>query len=128
MVGVMPIPWETIYAVGDNFTADDIFEVSTDGSVKKQGFAKIERIIVLKHDKDATEKKRRKQLEDLINYFAEVDSFHGRPIKYAESVIPPAVTMEAEAYEDFFGAEYEQHLIKTAHSLYPTHQMYEANV
>jgi len=28
---------------------------------------------------------------------------------------------------DAFGAEYEQHLIKMAHSLYPQHRMYEAN-
>ena len=29
---------------------------------------------------------------------------------------------------DAFGAEYEQHLIKMAHSLYPPHRMFEANV
>ena len=85
MVGVMPIPWETVYAVGDNFTADDIFEVSTDGSVKKQGFAKIERIIVLFVDEKASETKQKKQLEELLNYGAEVSIFLGRPVKMAEN-------------------------------------------
>ena len=147
MVGVMPIPWETVYAVGDNFTADDIFEVSTDGSVKKQGFAKIERIIVLFVDEKASETKQKKQLEELLNYGAEVSIFLGRPVKMAENggneytpsmpyngdSFSPAATQAAELHKaedetDFFGAEYEAHLMKTAHSLYPTHRMYEANV
>lgn len=122
MVGVMPIPFSQEYVVGENFTADNIFEVSTDGSVKKEGFAKIEKIILSKTKTD---------LEAIINYYAEVNAAHGRPVMYAEESSdyrPPAATMAAEDETDFFGAEYEQHLIKMAHSLYPLHRMYEANV
>ena len=122
MVGVMPIPFSQEYVVGENFTADNIFEVSTDGSVKKEGFAKIEKIILSKTKTD---------LNEIINYYAEVNAAHGRPVMYAEESSdyrPPAATMAAEDETDFFGAEYEQHLIKMAHSLYPLHRMYEANV
>ena len=143
MVGVMPIPFSQDYVVGENFTADNIFEVSTDGSAKREGFAKIEKIILSKTKTD---------LDEIINYCAEVNAAHGRPIMYAENVEMNAETLEIvdTCYEcanpiymddarcrncgswdvdsDAFGAEYEQHLIKMAHSLYPQHRMYEANV
>ena len=152
MVGVMPIPFSQDYVVGENFTADNIFEVSTDGSAKREGFAKIEKIILSKTKTD---------LDEIINYCAEVNAAHGRPIMYAEETsydTYPAASQAAEdvgeivdtCYEcsnpiymddakcrncgswdvdsDAFGAEYEQHLVKMAHSLYPLHRMYEANV
>ena len=143
MVGVMPIPFSQDYVVGENFTADNIFEVSTDGSAKREGFAKIEKIILSKTKTD---------LDEIINYCAEVNAAHGRPVMYAENVEMNAETLEIidTCYEcanpiymddsrcrncgswdvdsDAFGAEYEQHLIKMAHSLYPPHRMYEANV
>ena len=139
MVGVLAVPWEETYTVGDNFTAQNIFEVSVDGSVKKEGFAKIEKIIVCKSKNDT---------EAITNYFAEVNASHGRPIKYAEESnpdspnfnpygdypdSPPAASqaaelMKAEEDTDFFGAEYEAYLYKLAESIYPTHRNYQANV
>jgi len=154
MVGVMPLPYSTEYSVGENFTADKIFEVSADGSSKTKGYAKIEKIILSKTKTD---------LDEIINYCAEVNAAHGRPIMYAEESTLygdsyPAASQAAEdvgeiidtCYEcsnpiymddarcrncgswdvdsDAFGAEYEQHLIKMAHSLYPNHRMFEANV
>ena len=143
MVGVMPIPFSQEYVVGENFTADNIFEVSTDGSAKREGFAKIEKIILSKTKND---------LDEIINYCAEVNAAHGRPVMYAENVEMNADTLEIvdACYEcanpiymddarcrncgswdvdsDAFGAEYEHHLVKMAHSLYPPHRMYEANV
>ena len=146
MVGVMPLPYSTEYRVGENFTADNIFEVSADGSSKTKGYAKIEKIILSKGETD---------LDEIINHFAEVNAAHGRPIMYAENVEMNAETLDDgeiidTCYEcanpiymddarcrncgswdvdsDAFGAEYEQHLIKMAHSLYPNHRMFEANV
>jgi len=139
MVGVMPIPWAQDYVVGENFTAKDIFEVSEDGSAKREGFAKIEKIILSKTQND---------LDELINYCAEVNAAHGRPVMYAEESNPdspnfdpygdypdesPAASQaaelrKAEEESDFFGAEYEAHLVKLAQSLYPQHRMYESNV
>jgi len=126
-VGVMAMPWKTVYTIGNKFTADDIYEFSQDGSVKTKGYANIERIILCK-TKDDT--------EELVNYFAEVNASHGRPVKYAEESNPdssPAATQATEEMfkaenSDFFGAEYENHLIKLAHSKYPSHRMYESNV
>ncbi len=141
MIGVMPIPFSQEYVVGENFTADNIFEVSTDGSAKREGFAKIEKIILSKTKND---------LDEIINYCAEVNAAHGRPIMYAENVEMNAEEIVDTCYEcanpiymddakcrncgswdvdsDAFGAEYEHHLVKMAHSLYPPHRMYEANV
>ena len=139
MVGVVPIKWEETYTVGNNFTTENIFELALDGSVKKEGFAKIEKIIVCKTKKDT---------DEIVNYFAEVNAAHGFPVKYAETKSPtpepyrpypsaddmfPAGTQassihKAENETDFFGAEYEQHLVKLAQSLYPAHRMYQSNV
>jgi len=139
MVGVLPVPWEETYTVGDNFTAKNIFEVSLEGSVKKEGFAKIERIIVCKTKNDT---------ESIVNYFAEVNASHGRPVMYAEESnpdspnfspygdypdSPPAASqaaelMKAEEDTDFFGAEYEAYLYKLAENLYPTHRNYQSTV
>ena len=139
LVGVIPVPWEETYTVGNNFTTENIFELSVDGSVKKEGYAKIEKIIVCKTKNDT---------EEIVNYFAEVNASHGRQVKYSEESDPEspnfnpygdypdyssaasqaAELMKAEEDADFFGAEYEQHLIKLAQSLYPPHRSYEANV
>ncbi len=170
MVGVVPIKWEETYTVGNNFTTENIFELALDGSVKKEGFAKIEKIIVCKTKKDT---------DEIVNYFAEVNAAHGFPVKYAETKpydydYPPKgypygsagtqaaelrkaetcpscsshnlgwdlaenhpmcndcgggwKNLSAEENTDFFGAEYEQHLVKLAHSLYPAHRMYQSNV
>ena len=138
-VGVMAMPWETVYTIGNKFTADDIYEFSEDGSVKTKGYANIERIILCKTKEDT---------EELVNYFAEVNASHGRPIKYAEesnadspnfnpygdhtdtSSAASQATEEMFKAEnsEFFGAEYENHLIKLAHTNYPSHRMYESNV
>jgi hypothetical protein len=147
MVGVMPLPFSEDYAVGENFTANNIFEINADGSGKREGFAKIERIIVGKTKNDTNE---------IVNYFAEVNANHGRPIKYAEEDF----SMNAETLDDgeiidtcyecsnpiymndakcrncgswdvdsdAFGAEYEQHLVKMTHSHFPNQRQYEANV
>ena len=79
LVGVIPVPWEETYTVGNNFTTENIFELSVDGSVKKEGYAKIEKIIVCKTKNDT---------EEIVNYFAEVNASHGRQVKYAEESDP----------------------------------------
>ena len=141
MIGVMPIPWNQDYVVGENFTAKDIFEVSEDGSVKREGFAKIEKIILGKNEND---------LDGIINYCAEVNAAHGRPIMYAENVEMNAEEIVDSCYEcanpiymddarcrncgswdvdsDMFGTEYEYHLTELAQSVHPQQRMYEANV
>jgi len=136
LVGFIPVPWEETYTVGNNFTTENIFELAVEGSVKKEGYAKIEKIIVCKTKNDT---------EEIVNYFAEVNASHGRQVKYSENndyeyrpsngggpygsaAAQAAELMKAEEDTDFFGAEYEQHLIKLAQSIYPPHRSYEANV
>ena len=119
MVGILPMPWETIYTVGENFTAEGIVEVNEDRSGKREGFAKISRLICCKKKSDT---------DEIVNYFAEVNAQHGRRIMYAEERNPDSELMKAEEDRDFWGAEYEKHLAEVYHSLIPTHRHYEANV
>jgi len=116
MVGVMPLPWESILKVGDNFTADNIYEVNQDGSGKREGFAKIEKLIICKTKRDVAE---------VVNKFAEINAEHGRPIKYAEQVMDDSVLSKAEQYND---TGYEAHLAKLAESMFPSQRNYSANV
>ena len=111
--GVVPMPWEESYSIGDNITADDIFEVITEGSQKKQGFAQITKLILGKDQDD---------LDASLNYFAGVDSEHGRPVKYAEEV------MKAEENVDIFNAEYETYMAEVGMSRYPQSKMFQSNV
>ncbi len=133
LVGAFAIPWEETYTVGDNFTADHIFELIKDGSHRKQGMAKIEQIIVCKTKNDT---------DEIVNYFAEVNAAHGRPIKYAEQgytgsgqgwpqesgdYSPPAATQAAEllkAEED----EYESFLMQEAEFVHPPQRNYQNTV
>jgi hypothetical protein len=122
LVGAFAIPWEETYTVGDNFTADHIFELIKEGSHRKQGYAKIEKIIVCKTKNDT---------DEIVNYFAEVNAAHGRPIKYAEEGVtetnygdysPPAATQAAE--ED----EYEAFLMREAEFIHPPQRNYQNTV
>jgi len=122
LVGAFAIPWEETYTVGNNFTAEHIFELIKEGSHRKQGVAMIEKIIVCKTKNDT---------DEIVNYFAEVNAAHGRPIKYAEQGVtetnygdysPPAATQAAE--ED----EYEAFLMQEAEFVHPPQRNYQNTV
>ena len=134
--GIIPMPVTKVFSVGDTFTADGMFSVSSDGSPVLGGSVEITEIINCKSKTD---------LEAVLNKFSAFDTIFEKKIKYAESSDPntseydpygftPAGAqaadnlMKAESYEDFFGEEYQAFMAEYAMSIMPPHYHYEANV
>ena len=132
--GIIPIPTTETFTVGDTYTADGMFSVSTDGSPVVGGSVVITDIINCKSKTD---------LDAVLNKFSQLDTIFEKKIKYAESSDPSAYgnygfssaasqaadnLMKAESYEDFFGEEYQNFMAEYAMSLMPPHYHYEANV
>tara|TARA_Y100000992_G_scaffold235763_1_gene166602 strand:- start:3738 stop:4388 length:651 start_codon:yes stop_codon:yes gene_type:complete len=134
--GIIPMPVTKVFSVGDTFTADGMFSVSSDGSPVLGGSVEITEIINCKSKTD---------LEAVLNKFSAFDTIFEKKIKYAESSDPntseydpygftPAGAqaadnlMKAESYEDFFGEEYQAFMAEYAMSIIPPHYHYEANV
>ena len=131
-LGIMAIPYEETFAVGDDFTAPDIVEFE---KPSKQGYATISQIIYAKTENDT---------EALVNWGKTMETIVGGPIKMADTSnpdspnfdpygdYPPAATQAAELMKaeeaDVFGAEYDQHMMNLYHSLYRSEREYEANV
>ena len=140
--GIVPMPVTKVFSIGDTFTADGMFSVSSDGSPVLGGSVEITEIINCKNKTD---------LEAVLNKFSAFDTIFEKKIKYAESSdpntseydpygfptstdYPPAGAqaadnlMKAESYEDFFGEEYQAFMAEYAMSIMPPHYHYEANV
>ena len=130
-LGIMAIPYEETFTIGDDFTAPDIVEFE---KPTKQGYATISQIIYAKTEND---------IEALVNWGKTMETIVGGPIKMADTSNPdspnfdpygdypdtssPAATQAAEE-TDVFGAEYDQHMMNLYHSLYRSEREYEANV
>mgnify|MGYP003117228585 FL=1 len=126
-LGIMAIPYEETFTIGDDFTAPDIVEFE---KPTKQGYATISQIIYAKTENDT---------EALVNWGKTMETIVGGPIKMADTSnpdspnfdpygdYPPAATQAAEE-TDVFGAEYDQHMMNLYHSLYRSEREYEANV
>ncbi len=131
-LGMMAIPYEETFTIGDDFTASDIVEFE---KPTKQGYATISQIIYAKTENDT---------EALVNWGKTMETIVGGPIKMADTSnpdspnfdpygdYPPAATQAAELMKaeetDVFGAEYDQHMMNLYHSLYRSEREYEANV
>ena len=112
-LGMISIPYEETFAIGDDYTAPDIVEFE---KPNKQGYATITDLIYSKTKEDVTA---------LLNWGKQMETLVGGPIKMAETEMS---TMKAEEETEFFGAEYEQHMMNLYHSLYRSEREYEANV
>jgi hypothetical protein len=109
MIGVMPVPWNETYTVGDKISADDIFE---EGS-EKEGFATIRKLINMKDKED---------IDGMLNYFQQVNKSHNYEVKYAETV--ELAAEDAEVFDE----QYETFMAELGMSYYPKSKMYESNV
>jgi len=112
-LGMITLPFEETFAAGDDFTAPDIVEFE---NPSKQGYATIEQLIYAKNEED---------IEPLMNWAKGMETILGGPIKMAETDMS---VMKAEEETEFFGAEYDQHMMNLYHSLYRSEREYEANV
>lgn len=112
-LGMITLPFEETYAIGDDITAPDIVEFE---KPSKQGYASVEQLIYADNleDNDA-----------LMNWAKGMETILGGPIKMAETNVS---MMKAEEETDIFGAEYDQHMMNLYHSLYRSEREYEANV
>ena len=112
-LGMITLPFDETFVVGDDFTAPDIVEFE---NPSKQGYATIEQLIYAKDEED---------VEPLMNWAKSMETLLGGPIKMAETDMS---VMKAEEETEFFGAEYDQHMMNLYHSLYRSEREYEANV
>ena len=127
--GIIPLPTIEVFSIGDTYTADGMFSVSSDGSPVIGGSVVITDIINCKSRTD---------LSAVLNKFSEFDTIFDKKIKYAEDAFnydTPAASqaaevLKAENYEDFFGNDYQNSWLNTLcpspHTITITKQMYDS--
>jgi len=117
--GIIPLFSKETFSVGDVYTADGIFTVSSDGSSRSEGSVVITDIVLCKNEND---------IEDILNAMQKLGTQFGRKIKMAEQVIDDdGLLMEAES-EDFDLEEYMEFMAEVGVSSYPQERMFRANV
>jgi len=117
--GIIPLYSKETFSVGDTYTADGIFTVSSDGSSRSAGSVIITEIILAKNEGD---------VEGILNAMQTLGTQFGRKIKMAEEVIDDdGLLMEAES-EDFDLEEYMEFMAEVGVSSYPQERMFRANV
>ena len=84
--GILPISITETFQIGDTYSADGMFSVSSDGASRSQGSVTITQIVVAK-DKD--------DVEGILNAMQKLNSDYGRKISSAEQ----------EEYDDFNNPE-----------------------
>lgn len=120
--GILPLPQKETLAIGDSYTADGIFELSSDGSSRTQGSVVITEIITGKTVND---------LKPILNAMQKLGSEFGRKMEefnMAEDVMDDdGLLMEAEG-EGFNHEDYEIFMAELGVQNYPINRMYLPNV
>lgn len=120
--GILPLPQKENLALGDSYTADGIFELSSDGSTRTQGSVVITEIITGKTVND---------LKPILNAMQKLGSEFGRKMEefnMAEDVMDDdGLLMEAEG-EEFNHEDYEIFMAELGVQNYPINRMYLPNV
>lgn len=120
--GILPLPQKETLAIGDSYTADGIFELSSDGSTRTQGSVIITEIITGKTVND---------LKPILNAMQKLGSEFGRKMEefnMAEDVMDDdGLLMEAEG-EGFNHEDYEIFMAELGVQNYPINRMYLPNV
>ncbi len=120
--GILPLPQKETLAIGDSYTADGIFELSSDGSTRTQGSVVITEIITGKTVND---------LKPILNAMQKLGSEFGRKMEefnMAEDVMDDdGLLMEAEG-EEFNHEDYEIFMAELGVQNYPINRMYLPNV
>ena len=118
-VGIVPLASTETFSIGDSYTADGMFEVSADGSSRKEASVEITDIVIAENKED---------LEGILNAMQKLETQFGRKMKYAEQVIDDdGVLMKAES-EDFDFDGYDTFMAEQGLNAFPTHHLYESNV
>jgi len=120
--GILPLPQKENLALGDSYTADGIFELSSDGSSRTQGSVVITEIILCKNKDD---------LKPILNAMQKLGSQFGRKMEQfnmAEDVMDDdGLLMKAES-DAFNYDDYEMYMAEVGVENYPVHRMYRSNV
>ena len=120
--GILPLPQKETLAIGDSYTADGIFELSSDGSSRTQGSVVITEIITGKTVND---------LKPILNAMQKLGSEFGRKMEefnMAEDVMDDdGLLMKAEG-EGFNHEDYEIFMAELGVQNYPINRMYLPNV
>ena len=120
--GILPLPQKETLAIGDSYTADGIFELSSDGSSRTQGSVVITEIITGKTVND---------LKPILNAMQKLGSEFGRKMEefnMAEDVMDDdGLLMKAEG-EEFNHEDYEIFMAELGVQNYPINRMYLPNV
>jgi len=120
--GILPLPQKETLAIGDSYTADGIFELSSDGSTRTQGSVVITEIITGKTVND---------LKPILNAMQKLGSEFGRKMEefnMAEDVMDDdGLLMKAEG-EEFNHEDYEIFMAELGVQNYPINRMYLPNV
>ena len=119
--GILPLPQTETYAIGDTFSGDWMWEVSSDGSKKTQASVVITEIILMKNEDD---------IGGLLTAIKKLSTIFSRDIKLnmAEQIEPSSATTMAAEGEESFMAEYESYMAEVGLENYPVHRLYHSNV
>ncbi len=113
--GILPISITETFQIGDTYSADGMFSVSSDGASRSQGSVTITQIVVAK-DKD--------DVEGILNAMQKLNSDYGRKISSAEQEEyddfnnPEGIIMKAEN-DEFTLDGYESYMAEMGMASYP---------
>jgi len=109
--GILPISITETFQIGDTYSADGMFSVSSDGASRSQGSVTITQIVGAK-DKD--------DVEGILNAMQKLNSDYGRKISSAEESVMDndGVLRKAES-DDFDDTDYDSFMAEMGISSYP---------
>ena len=109
--GILPISITETFQIGDTYSADGMFSVSSDGASRSQGSVKITQIVVAK-DKD--------DVKGILNAVQKLNTDYGRKISAAEeSVMDNDGVLRKAENDDFDDTDYDSFMAEIGMSSYP---------
>jgi hypothetical protein len=111
--GILPISITETFQIGDTYSADGMFSVSSDGASRSQGSVTITQIVVAK-DKD--------DVKGILNAMQKLNTDYGRKISSAEeSVMDNDGVLRRIAFKnvDFDDTDYDSFMAEIGMSSYP---------
>tara|TARA_Y100000389_G_scaffold203422_1_gene251808 strand:+ start:383 stop:982 length:600 start_codon:yes stop_codon:yes gene_type:complete len=121
--GILPISITETFQIGDTYSADGMFSVSSDGASRSQGSVTITQIVLAKNKDD---------VEGILNAMQKLNTEYGRKISSAEEseedgVVPEAIMWKAEN-DEFTLEDYESYMAEMGMASYPQERFFSSNV
>ena len=109
--GILPIPVTETFQIGDTYSADGMFSVSSDGSSRSQGSVIITQIVLAKDEDDVA---------GVLNAIQKLNTVYGRKISSAEESVMDndGILRKAES-ENFDVEDYDSFMAEIGMSSYP---------